>query len=195
MSAYDIWRIATAMNMHFSGNYDAFKFNFKAKHLSVAAFENRRDKYHYIKLEKVLINQQECIDYFFANRMYNKQEWVGSMTSDPLTLYKKTLQSMPYKFKQDLANFDSVPFNDILFKDQNSVPPIVQSWLSDEIHLETILIIQILTNFVSLVDVRETLFWPEIKKDLLNAAPFIKHRIKNIIRYRNTIINRELNNQ
>ena len=115
------------------------------------------------------------------------------MTEEPYNLYKKTLQSLPYKFKQDLSKFGSTPLDSILFENEDCVPPLVQSWLSDDIHLETVLIIQQLTDFVSKVDVQETLFWPEVKKELLNATPFVKQRIKGAVRYKNMIIDRELN--
>jgi hypothetical protein len=191
INAYDIWRINTAINMHFMSGYDAFRFNFKAKHLNPFNFDRRRDKYHFVKMEGKFADQQHVIDYIFANRIYGDNTWIGEMNDGPYQIYQKNLQLLSYKFKMDLQQFDNKRLDDILFTDPNTIPPLVERYLSDQVMMETVVIIDILTNFLTHIPMKEDMFWPIVQKELLSCKPFINSKVKNPKRFKVTLIDRE----
>ena len=57
MTGYEAFGIYQALKLHFTtDSYDFFKYNGKTN-VSVNAFENRKDKYHFYKLSRKYSNK------------------------------------------------------------------------------------------------------------------------------------------
>jgi hypothetical protein len=188
MNGYNVWRIASAVKMHFgNGTYDAFRFHFKAKNLSPNAFQLRPDQHFFTKLGKRL-KDDEVDRYAFANVFFADNTWVGNMSDEPYTQYCKRVQTFTYRFKKDLKMFHQMTLDELLNPVNGKPPPIADLYLKGEIMPETIIAFHCITNFLQINKPRITdkLLWPEIENKLIKATPFVgrdidQSKIKRII--------------
>ncbi len=187
MTGYDIWRIATATSMHFSSNYDAFKFSFKAKNLSVSAYNKRRDKYFFEHAVKKFSSEEEIRRYVFANYFFDEVSWFGDMSPQPYDDYNIRLQSMSYLFRKDLKQFD--PRLDFILQSYHGkYPVIMNAMFTHDVMPETVMLIHLLTNFLNVVKVDDELLWPTIQTKLIKGSSFIAADIPSRGKYRNIVL-------
>ena len=75
--------------MHFTTpNYDFFKHNVKVNS-SLNSFLKRNDRFFFHKLT-TKYKQEELLDYFVCNFVYNSKTWVGTLVrADGDTVYNK----------------------------------------------------------------------------------------------------------
>ncbi len=57
MTGYEAFSIYHTLKLHFTSDYDYFKYNGKCN-ISPTTFENRRDKYHFYKLSRKYPNKE-----------------------------------------------------------------------------------------------------------------------------------------
>ena len=81
ITAYETFQLYNALKLHFTGNYDFFKYNGKSN-VSVDSFERRKDKYHFYKLSRKYPNKEEMKNFLVANFVENDQMWVGDLLND-----------------------------------------------------------------------------------------------------------------
>ena len=177
VSGFRTWQIATATNMHFkSASFDAFKFHFKSKNLSMSAFEKRKDKYFFEKLAHKLQKEEVVKQYVFANVFFDDKSWIGHMVEEPYKEYTKRLQSFSYLFTQELKTID---FNNALNSQNGEIPDIIKKYLYGSIMAESVIAINMVTDFIRIADgkVTDTLLWPDVKMKLEKATPFIREMI------------------
>ena len=67
ISGYEAFGLYQSLKLHFTtDSYDYFKYNGKTK-VTVTAFENRKDKYHFYKLSRKYTNKEDLINFIVAN--------------------------------------------------------------------------------------------------------------------------------
>ena len=82
MTGYETFGIYQALKLHFTQeSYDYFKYHGKTN-ISVSAFENRKDKYHFYKLSRRFTVKDELIDFLVANFIEDTHMWVGKLLED-----------------------------------------------------------------------------------------------------------------
>ena len=180
MTGYDAFGIYQALKLHFTqDSYDFFKYNGKT-HLSVNAFENRKDKYHFYKLSRKYTDKQELIDFIVANLLVSDRLWVGDLLSEDADVRYKTrqkvLQSLSYVFENDCRTlFEGQNPNDILKVDDGDYPVLLRKAIRHEIAIETICLINKILNFVPKWDkqITDTIRWPDYRKKLIKYAAFL----------------------
>jgi len=177
LNAFHIWRLYSTTKMHFNSSYDAFRFNFKAKNINSTTFEKAKEKYKFVYAEKRDKTESDWIDFFYSNIVYKGIDWFGTMEEEPWLEYRKRTQSLSYRYKKDLSQFD-LKLNDLLYNGPDELPPIILAHQANEIMIETVLILNILTNFVSEIKINDQMLWPEIKKKYIKATPFLNQKIK-----------------
>lgn len=181
-TGFDAWKITTTIKMHFQNEkYDAFRFNFKAKNLTFTAFENRNDRYFFEKLAKTYPKSNQLRQYVFSNIVYDDQVWIGSMKDEPYNNYCKRIQSFGYLFQKDLSHLTDTEssLNKLLTSTNGNIPPLVMSFLRGETMFESVVTINLLTNFMSYAKkkVTDDLLWPSIHLKIDKAGPFIRQDI------------------
>ena len=195
ISPRDGWQIFSAIRLHFDGRFDCFKYNFQVGGRGNAAFEARPDRYFYEKFVKKYPTKVEACWYSCANVLDGKK-WIGDTTDDALINLNKRLEALTYTFKQelellaeDLAQFDKCLMN---FEQNGEPPKALDLYANGTISLETITILQILTNFVTHATpkIKDPLNqWSDYQLMIEKYAPFLKTRIDRD-KYRDIILKR-----
>ena len=181
MTGYETFGIYQALKLHFTQeSYDYFKYHGKTN-ISVSAFENRKDKYHFYKLSRRFTVKDELIDFLVANFIEDTHMWVGKLLEDEADTrylkYKKVLQSMSYIFENDCRDlFDGVDNpNDVLKVVDGQYPILLTKALRKEIHIETLVLLNDILGFVPMWsrNISDTIHWPDFRTKLLKFAAFL----------------------
>jgi len=181
MEPFDAYKYYMAMKLHFdSESYDAKKYNFKTS-ISPQAFWKRKDKYHFAKIAKKFNTPDNMIE-FYISQFTNNNKWVGDMLEgdEHFTEWKRKIESLSYVFTNDINNLaDKVEKFDDLFA-INTHPLVVKEYLSGNICLETVVILNKLVGFLKNADksITETIVWPDVSKLIKKYSTFLNCDVK-----------------
>lgn len=189
---YDVYKYYMSLKLHFeSDTYDALKYNYKTS-AKPQAFFKRRDKYHFAKLGRKYESVNELVNFFIAQFTHSiDNKWIGNMLNDEEAYkqWQRRIQSLSYTFETDINSLaEEVDSFDDLFEitDESPYPVVVNAYMQETISLETVVILESLTGFLSVADkkVTDTIVWPEISKRIRKYKPFLNFndlKIKNIV--------------
>lgn len=182
MTGYEVFGLYQSLKLHFTTDkYDYFKYNGKS-HISVDAFENRKDKWHFYKLSRRLQNKDDMVDFIVANFVAKDNAWVGEMLDEQSDIVyrqrQKVIQSLSYIFQNDCDKLfsDVENPNTILQSESGDYPILLTKALRKEIEIESLCILNSLLNFVPMWTnkITDTIRWPEYRRKILKYTPFIK---------------------
>ena len=190
MTGYEAFSIYNSLKLHFtSGSYDYFKYNGKSN-ISIEAFENRRDKYHFYKLSRQN-EKDDYIEFLVSNFLIKENLWAGDLLQEEAIIaYKRrmaTIQSLSYKFQNDCQRLkELVDSPNDLLKTNGEYPKLLVMVLQKDIHLETLVIMNSIMNFIPMWDkkIDDTIRYPEFSNKVKKYTPFLnfdKVKFKNII--------------
>lgn len=175
---FDSYRFYQAIKLHFGGNYDAIKYQFKTS-ANQKSFWKRKDKYFFAKIAKRFNDPTDIINYYVSH-FINDSKWVGDMLKDD-EVYDRWLskiESLGYRYEQDLYTLQNQTecFNDLFKVENGQHPIIIQQFLADDIMFETVVILNQIIGFGNKVDkeVADTIIWPDIKMKMEKYSPFLK---------------------
>ena len=187
-AAYALWN---ALKLHFtSDSYDYFKYNGKTN-VSKQTFTTNKSKYHFYKLSRKY-NLEELKDFYVANFIQGKGDWVGDLLQDGdenYTKWQKTQQSLTYTFENDIiVLLDKVENpNDLLVVRNNEFPKLMQYTTQGDVTLETLIILDDLMNFFPMweKEIYDDIVWPNFKTKCMKYKPFLhydKEKFKQILK-------------
>jgi hypothetical protein len=150
--------------------------------VSVTAFENRKDKYHFYKLSRKYSDKQDLTDFIVANLMVSERLWVGDLLCEDADVRykarKKTLQSLSYVFENDCKLiFDDCKLNpNEVLKTDGDYPVLLTKALRKEIAIETLVILNNILNFFPMWDkkITDTIRWPNFRRKCEKYAAFLQ---------------------
>ena len=175
MDPFEVYKLYNALKLHFEqDSYDAVKYNFKTT-VNPQSFFKRKDKYFFAKLGK---NQKDLQNFFVFN-FIEDMKYVGDMMDiegqQNYTKHKKIHESLTREFEKDI-NTMTGQFDDLLVVNNINTPPkIIEMWMEEEVSLETVVILDSLTDFVYWEGkkITETLFWPDVSRKIKKYSPFV----------------------
>lgn len=183
--SFELYRLFVALQTHFQNkSYDFHKFSGRTKNITAKALENRKDKYYFYKLSR----QKNSKELIFANVLENPKIWIGDLAKSPNseTIYKeweRKVQSLSYTFKEDLSKLN--PDFDSNFQISSGHPPIIVLYLKGAICLETLVILDCVTNFARYFDQQlNDPIWKDISFKIMKYKPFLaidKTKFKSMI--------------
>jgi hypothetical protein len=197
MTGYETFGIYEALKLHFTkDSYDFFKYNGKTN-ISVTAFENRKDKYHFYKLSRKLPNREDLIDFIVANLIKNETLWVGDLLNDDAVVTyrqrQRVLQSLSYIFENDCKKvFDGVEDpNDVIKVNDGSYPVLLTQMLQKNIEFETVCVLSKILGFLSMWQkkITDDIRWPTVHRKLTKYAAFLP---QDVVKYK-LILKRVIN--
>lgn len=150
MNGYNAYQIYQSLKLHFTTDYDAVKYNYKTA-VKRDTFERRRDRYFFEKLSRRL-NKEKLIDYFTANLIQDPKVWVGDMKDDTYNDYIARYDMLTYMVTQDMKRMaeKGYTFNQLCTTcDSFTTNPLLEALRMDEIHLESVVLVDILVNFLN----------------------------------------------
>jgi hypothetical protein len=189
ITGYEAFGLYQAIKLHFTtDSYDFMKYGGKSK-ISVDAFDNRKDKYHFHKLSRRLTSQDELIMFLVANFIHNDTIWVGDLlTEESETIYRqrqRVLQSMSYIFENDCRKiFDGVSNpNEVLQSDDGDYPRLLKMTLQKDTEIETLCILNNILGFLPLWNrkITDTVRWPQYSRKVSKYAAFLP---KDAVKYK-----------
>lgn len=175
---FDAYAIYNALKLHFTSDYDALKYNYKTS-ANPKSFWKRKDKYYFAKIAKRFSNNHDMIDYYVAH-FVNGSKWVGDMLTkeDTYDDWCKVNQSLTYHFQSSMENLSNEveSFDDLFRMDDSPYPLIVSKYMSEEVSIETLVILNRLTGFMKRADkeVKDTIVWPDVFNLINRYDPFVK---------------------
>lgn len=174
MNGYQTYQIYQSLKLHFTSDYDAVKYNFKTA-VRQDTFERRRDRYFFEKLSR-RFNKERLIQYFTANLIKDPNIWIGDMKDSIYDDYVARYDKLTYMVTQDmkLMTEKGYSFNQICStSDNNSTNPLLESLRSDEIHPESVVLVDILVNFLN-----------RLKGELIDPLGINKDLIDLLLKYK-----------
>lgn len=175
MDPFEVYKLYNALKLHFEqDSYDAIKYNYKTT-VNPQSFFKRKDKYFFAKIGK----NQKDIQNFFVFNFIEDMKYVGDMMDiegqQNYTKHKKIHESLTREFEKDI-NTMTGQFDDLLVVNNINTPPkIIEMWMEEEVSLETVVILNSLTDFVYWEGkkITETLFWPDVSRKITKYSPFV----------------------
>ena len=180
MTGFEVYKMYLALKQHFTKEkYDYHKYRGKVR-ASEDAFEQRHDRYFFKKLA-TKYSQQEIVDYFVANFIFDPKGYIKSFNDDVYRNWKVNQESFSYKFKEDvyllLDEYD-YPYQDyydrVFSIKHGKHPKLLKSYLAGEISLETLVVFETCLGFVKDFDrVLTDPIWKEVRMKIIKYQPFI----------------------
>jgi hypothetical protein len=189
MTGYETFGLYESLKIHFSKeSYDFFKYNGKTN-VSVSAFENRKDKYHFHKLSRKYSDRDDLINFIVANLVEKDNLWVGDLLNDSAEVnfrkHQKVIQSLSYIFENDCKVIfdDCKDPNDVIKVVDGDYPILLRRSLRKEIEIETLCILANILGFIPMWDKRITdnIRWPEYRRKIIKYAAFLP---KDVVKYK-----------
>lgn len=180
MTGYQTCCLYRALKLHFTTDYDFYKYKGKIKY-TVPQFHKNKHKFVYDKLA-TKYSEDELRLFFVANFLQNETVWVQDLLSQEsyenyITFCKKK-QSLSYIFKNDLLNIFSEENHKKLFKcENNDFPLLLTKMLRNEVCTETVVIMDDFMDFIPKwnKNIKDDFIWPRIKTKLLKYKPFLEY--------------------
>ena len=191
MDPFEVYKLYNALKLHFEqDSYDAIKYNYKTT-VNPQSFFKRKDKYFFAKIGK----NQKDIQNFFVFNFIEDMKYVGDMMDiegqQNYTKHKKIHESIHREFEKDINTITEQFDNLLVVHTINTPPKIIEMWMEEEVSLETVVILNSLTDFIRVEGkkITETLFWPDVSRKITKYGPFVnfsKEKCLNIIKKRFT---------
>jgi len=181
MTGYEAFGLYESLKLHFTkDSYDFFKYNGKSN-ISVTAFENRKDKYHFYKLSRKFSNRDDLIQFLVANFVEKDGIWVGELLNEDAEVNfqrrQKVLQSLSYEFTGDLSKlFDGIDDpNEVIKVVDGDYPILLTKTLQRDIKIETLCMLNQILGFLPMWDkkITDTIRWPDFRRKIVKYAAFL----------------------
>lgn len=177
-AGFDAYVMYLATQRHFSTNYDFFQYNGKVK-VSTTAYSNRNDMFSFEKLTKV-IPQEDWLDFFVCHFIENPKEWIRNMNKTNLQTYRAKIKNLPKIFQEDLQRILMEGKSKMMSIEGNGMPKIHNMIISNDITIETGIIIDALVPFVDkhADEVQVPFVFPEHIQRMKKYRPFLIKKLE-----------------
>ena len=181
------YRRYMALKLHFTTEYDFFKYAGKTRAITEEAFAKRKDVFFFRKIER-RYSDEDLTNFFVANFVSSGKTWVGDLTSlnaeKIFSEWKKNKESMQYHLTEDLKFLkDSQEDPQKAFEVQGgSHPPLLKFLLGKKIRMETVIATNRVLGFIDKWNkqIEETFIWPNVSRTISKYDPFVKLNTQNI---------------
>jgi len=190
---FEAFKIFLAMKSHFNNEYNYVEYDgaFKAKRES---YSKRKDRYTFVQLSKKFGKKE--LEEFFLSLFLNVTEkgniavsgtnnmWTGNLldkeATDTYKNWKKRLQSLQYNFINDCETIfdrgleEELEFNQIFKSVNGNYPLIIRLEKMGDICVETVVVFDMIFDFINNVRIADTTYWPVYKKKVKDYTPFLE---------------------
>lgn len=180
MTPFQVYCQYLAIKNHFNKpSYDYFKYCGKTK-ANPQSFNKRRDRYFFERTSRQK-NDEEIKAYFVANFVEcddPQSLWIGEIIKcgeDVFSNWLKKSQSLTYLFKSEIENiFTKENFEKMFDISTNRHPEILKLYFSREVSLETMVILDIILDYVKRFDKKLTdPVWESVSLRIKKYKPFL----------------------
>ena len=182
MEPYTVYKYYLALRLHFTtDNYDVVKQQGRVRG-SKQAFFRRKDL---LAIRKVAdtYSDKDVVEFLVAN-FVGGDRWGGVFDTQARERYldwKKRIESLTYNFQKEvniINNYcqkNNVQFSKAFEVITSRHPPIVSLYLRNDVSLETMVILNTITNFCSKLDdeLKQDIVWPDVSRMIKKYEPFL----------------------
>lgn len=175
MTPFEAYKLFNAISMHFTSDYDYFKYNGKMR-ASESTFESRKDKYMFYKLSK----HEDPLTFLVANFADGKKLWVGDLFGVDRQLayneYLRRKQSLTYLFSCDIDNLLE-DFDENFRVPDGGYPHLLNLLVRKKIMKESFIIIQDCVRFFASWNkqITDPVLWPQVAMSCRKLYPFMSY--------------------
>lgn len=181
MDAFQAYRYYLALKLHFTtDSYDVIKHKGRIK-----ASRDRfmKQEIMYKKLAKQY-SDSELVNFLVSNFVAGNK-WGGIYDGHAQEVYlqwKKRIESLSYIFKRDIQHIlsemqlEKFEEEKVFYCQTGEHPYIIRAYMSKEVSLETLVILNKLCKFCDKFDegIKETFVWPDISRLIRKYSPFVR---------------------
>lgn len=179
IEGWDAYKIYIALKAHFNSDYNFVEYAGKTK-ASKESYNKRVDKSFFYRIQKKYGN--DTLGYLLANFIKSPKGWIGDFNEMNYLEWKKVNQSLTYVFRSEMEdlvlkeNLDNSNFDSLFTCNFGKHPVLLKRFLSGDVHLETMVILNQLLNYVPQFDkdISENIIWPDRKKLILKYGCILK---------------------
>ena len=180
MMPFDAYRCYLSLKNHFTkDHYDYIKYRGKTR-ATVQAFYKRKDRFWFEKFARQK-NDKEVEEFFVSNFVSSTDPstmWIGDMIKNGEARYvdwKKKVQSLSYTFKEETNSvFSDNNFDAMFYIDGSRHPDILKEYLGGKVSLETMVICDIILEYVKEWDKRlNDPVWETVSRKIKKYKPFL----------------------
>ena len=191
MSPFDCYKSYLAFKNHFcKESYDYFKYCGKSR-ASLDSFHKRKDRYFFERMSRQK-SDEEIKAYFVANFVECSDPqslWIGEIIQTGEDTYMNWLrktQSLFYLFKTEAEVFLHKDSFEKLFEIKNNQhPEILKKYFQKAISLETMVILNMILDYVKNFDKKMTdPVWETVSLRIRKYEPFLNI---DVAKYKNTL--------
>lgn len=182
MESFEVYKYYLSLRLHFTTDaYDAIKQQGRVR-ASRQAFLKRKDL---IAIRRVAENytDEEVVNFLVSN-FITGDRWGGVFDTESKERYlewKKRIESLAYLFEKELSRVllfsekKNIKLGDCLTSTKNQHPYIINMYLRGEISIETLVILNKLTDFITKLDdnLKDDIVWPDISRIIRKYTPFL----------------------
>lgn len=177
MTGFEAYKIYTAIKLHYTReNFNAYRYNFKTR-VTPNSYEKLRFKYSFEKLASKYKKKEDIVDFFTSNFIMGCS-WVMDMNEKNLIERRSRLESITYRFKNDINKLSDYDFDELCsIKDGENI--LINEFVQRNINIETISLIDLMINFIKplLPELNDPL---GMKRDRATMAMKYKHSLTDI---------------
>jgi hypothetical protein len=171
-----------AIKLHFTTDYDYFKYGGKSRSASASSFEKRKDIIFFRKIER-RYSDEELTDYFVANFVEDStSRWIGDLSSlkseKTYAAWKRKIESFSYEFKNEMISLRDISDNpaSLWRVESNQHPKVLQLYLANKLSIESMLATNRVLKYIPMWDkkIEEQFIWPDISKRLKKYDSFLR---------------------
>lgn len=179
IDGYRAYKFYLAIKLHFTTDkYDVFKSK-GAVSCTLESFERRNDKPIFIKLGQKFASEKDYIQYVACNFIYGNPHVIysGYEADENYIEWQRRRQSMTKLFSDDCDKIieSGKNIDDIINCTKNTIPYIITLYLSKQINMETIRILDDQLDFVSKWDGTVYNMFQDQIRVIKKAKGFIKY--------------------
>ena len=180
MMPFDAYRCYLSLKNHFTkDHYDYHKYRGKTR-ATHQAFYKRKDRFWFEKFARKK-NDKEVEEFFVSNFVSTTDPatmWIGEMIKNGEARYvdwKKKVQSLSYTFKEETSSvFSDNNFDAMFYIDGSRHPDILKEYLGGKVSLETMVICDIILEYVKEWDKRlNDPVWETVSRKIKKYKPFL----------------------
>jgi hypothetical protein len=191
VTPFDVYKNYLSFKNHFTKeNYDYFKYCGKSR-ASLDSFHKRKDRYFFERTSRQK-SDDEIKSYFVANFIECEDPqslWIGEIIrsgEDNYIKWLKRVQSLFYLFKTECEVFlNKESFKSIFTIKNGQHPELLKKYFQNAISLETMVILDMILNYVEDFDKKITdPVWETVSLRIKKYKPFLNI---DIAKYKNVL--------
>ena len=183
MNPVKAYKLYVALKLHFTTDYDGFKYSFQVR-TPDTAFYGRRDRYYF---EKASQKYGEQLRRFYVTQFVDGVTYIRDMMSEEghnrYLQRSSQIESSMYNLNGDLRKHLKSP-REFFLGDTSTPPQVLALALSDSLHLETVAHLENTLGFLDKVVYKDPIVIDPLVMKVKKYAPFLRTetaKVKEII--------------